>query len=58
LSLLIYNTFAGCVIFGMRREKKSKKYVRESDLPNLNDVTIWKDFGPPYLSKNIWAEYI
>jgi hypothetical protein len=48
----------GCVIFGMRREKKSKKYARESDLPNLNDVTIWKDFGPPYLSKNIWAEYI
>jgi hypothetical protein len=42
----------------MRRKKKSKKYARESDLPGWNDVTVWKDFRPPYVPENIWAEYI
>jgi hypothetical protein len=37
---------------------KSKKYARESALPGWNDVTVWKDFSPPYIPENIWAEYI
>ena len=37
---------------------KSKKYAREIALPGWNDVTIWKDFRPPYIPENIWAKYI
>jgi len=32
--------------------------MQESELPAWNDVTVWKDFKPPYTSKDVWAEYI
>jgi len=35
-----------------------KKYTKESDLPGWNDMGVWKDFRPPYISETIWAEYI
>ena len=40
------------------KHKKSKKYAKESDLLGWNDVTVWKDFKPPYISETVWVEYI
>lgn len=39
------------MIFGMRC--KSKKYVKESELPGWNDRLVWKDFRPPYISNDV-----
>ena len=46
------------MIFGTSPKKKQKQYARENKLPIWNDVTVWKDFRPPYISKAVWAEYI
>jgi hypothetical protein len=32
--------------------------VKKSDLPGWNNVAVWKDFRPSYISDTIWAEYI
>jgi len=39
--------------FWYEAQKKSKKYAKKSALPGWNDVTIWKDFRPPYILENI-----
>jgi hypothetical protein len=36
------------MIFGMRC-LKAKKYTKERELPDLNDVVVWKDFKLPYV---------
>jgi hypothetical protein len=45
------------VIVGTKLKRKETN-MRESELPAWNDVTVWKDFKPPYTSKDVWAEYI
>jgi hypothetical protein len=44
----------GCVIFGMKRRKKAKKYARDNSLQGWNDVAVWRDFRLPYILEDIW----
>ena len=48
----------GCVIFAVRHKRNPKNIRKESDLLVWNDVTVWKDFRPPYTSETVLAKYI
>jgi hypothetical protein len=47
----------GCVISGMT-QKKAKTNARDNGLEGWNDVAVWRDFKPPYISGDIWLQYI
>jgi len=34
-------------------QKKAKKYARDDCLQSWNDVAVWMDFRPPYISEDI-----
>jgi len=48
----------GCVIFGMTQKKKSKRHARDNSLERWNEVAIWQEFKPPFISGGIWTTYI
>jgi hypothetical protein len=39
-------------------QKKSKRYARDNDLEGWNEVAIWQEFKPPFISGEIWTTYI
>jgi len=47
----------GCVIFGMTK-KKAKKYARDNSLEGWNEVVVWREFKPSFISGDIWTQYI
>jgi hypothetical protein len=47
----------GCVIFGMTH-KKTKRYARDNGLKGWNEVAIWREFKPSFISGDIWMAYI
>ena len=49
---LIINLYhIGCMIFDMRRKKKLKIYSKKRELPDWNDMAVWKDVRPAYVSE-------
>jgi hypothetical protein len=48
----------GCVIFGMTPKKKSKRHARYNGLEGWNEVAVWQEFKPPFISGKIWTTYI
>jgi len=44
--------------FWYEAQKKDKKYARDNGLQGWNDVAVWRDFKPPYILEDIWAQYI
>jgi hypothetical protein len=48
----------GCVIFGMTPKKKSKRHARDNGLEGWNEVAVWQEFKPPFISREIWTAYI
>jgi hypothetical protein len=38
--------------------KKAKRYARDNDLEGWNQVAVWQEFKPPFISGDIWAAYI
>jgi hypothetical protein len=32
--------------------------MRDNGLQGWNDVVVWRDFKPPYISGDIWPQYI
>jgi hypothetical protein len=47
----------GCVIFGMT-PKKIKKTCEGYGLEGWNEVAVWREFKPPFISGEIWTAYI
>jgi hypothetical protein len=43
----------GCVIFGTIQKKKTKRYARDNDLEGWNEVAVWREFKPPFISGDI-----
>jgi hypothetical protein len=39
-------------------QKKEKRYARDDGLEGWNDVAVWREFKPPFISGDIWAAYI
>jgi hypothetical protein len=39
------------MIFDMRRKKKLKIYSKKRELPDWNDMAVWKDVRPAYVSE-------
>jgi hypothetical protein len=40
------------------KKKKSKRHVRDNDLEGWNEVAVWREFKPPFISGEIWMTYI
>jgi hypothetical protein len=38
--------------------KKAKRYARDNVLKGWNEVAVWREFKPPFISGDIWAAYI
>ena len=47
----------GCVIFGMT-PKKNQKDMRDNGLEGWNEVAVWQEFKPQFISGEIWTAYI
>ena len=45
------------MIFGMT-PKKNQTDVRDNGLVGWNEVAVWREFKPPFISGDIWAAYI
>jgi hypothetical protein len=39
-------------------QKKSKRYESDNDLQGWNEVAVWREFKPPFISGDIWTTYI
>jgi hypothetical protein len=39
-------------------QKKAKKTARDRGLQGWNDVAVWRDFKPIYISEDIWPRYL
>jgi hypothetical protein len=39
-------------------QKKTKRYARDNGLEGWNEVAVWREFKPPFISGDIWATYI
>jgi hypothetical protein len=39
-------------------QKKTKRYTRDNGLEGWNEVTVWQEFKPPFISEDIWVAYI
>jgi len=46
-----------CMIFDMTK-KKAKRYARDNGLEGWNEVAVWREFKPPFISGDIWTQYI
>ena len=47
------------VIFGtIHKKKKAKRYARDNGLEGWNEVAVWQEFKPPFISRDIWTAYI
>ena len=46
------------MIFGMTQKKKAKRYARDNGLEGWNEVAVWREFKPPFISGDIWTQYI
>jgi hypothetical protein len=38
--------------------KKKKRNARDNDLEGWNEVAVWREFKPPFISGEIWTAYI
>jgi len=38
--------------------KKAKRYARDNGLEGWNEVAIWREFKAPFISGDIWMQYI
>jgi hypothetical protein len=36
-------------------QKKAKRYARDNGLEGWNEVAVWQEFKPPFISGDIWA---
>jgi len=48
----------GCVISCMTHKKKAKRYARDNGLEGWNEVAVWREFKPQFISGDIWMQYI
>jgi hypothetical protein len=39
-------------------QKKAKRYARDNGLEGWNEVAVWREFKPPFISADIWMQYI
>jgi hypothetical protein len=39
-------------------QKKMKRYARDNGLEGWNEVAVWREFKPPFISGDIWVAYI
>jgi hypothetical protein len=39
-------------------KKKAKRYARDNGLEGWNEVVVWREFKPPFISGDIWMQYI
>ncbi|KAL9391363.1 hypothetical protein Peur_015283 [Populus x canadensis] len=39
-------------------QKKSKRHARDNGLEGWNEVAVWQEFKPPFISGEIWTAYI
>jgi len=39
-------------------QKKAKRYTRDNGLEGRNEVVVWWEFKPPFISRDIWMQYI
>jgi len=39
-------------------QKKAKRYARDNGLKGWNGVAVWQEFKPPFISGDIWTQYI
>jgi hypothetical protein len=44
--------------FWYDKQKKAKRYARDNDLEGWNEVVVWREFKPPFISGDIWTQYI
>jgi len=44
--------------FWYESQTKAKKPPRDKGLQGWNDVAIWRDFKPTYISIDIWPHYL
>jgi hypothetical protein len=47
----------GSVIFGLT-PKKNQKDMRDNSLKGWNEMAVWREFKPPFISGDIWTAYI
>jgi len=45
------------MIFGMTQKKKAKRYARDNGLDGWNEVVVWREFKPPFIS-GIYGRHI
>jgi hypothetical protein len=39
-------------------KKKAKRYARDNGLEGWNEVAVWREFKPPFISRDLWVAYI
>jgi hypothetical protein len=39
-------------------QKKSKRHARDNGLEGWNEVAVWQEFKPSFISGDIWTAYI
>ena len=39
-------------------KKKSKRHASDNGLEGWNEVAVWQEFKPPFISGEIWTTYI
>jgi len=39
-------------------KRKSKRHARDNGLEGWNEVAVWQEFKPPFISGEIWTAYI
>jgi hypothetical protein len=39
-------------------KKKAKRYARDNGLEGWNEVAVWREFKRPFISGDIWTQYI
>jgi hypothetical protein len=39
-------------------QKKAKRYARDNGLEGWNEVAVWREFKSPFISGDIWMQYI
>jgi hypothetical protein len=44
--------------FWYETQKKAKRYARDNGLEGWNEVAVWREFKPLFISRDMWAAYI
>jgi hypothetical protein len=39
-------------------QKKSKRHARDNGLEGWNEVAVWREFKPPFISGKMWTAFI